>query len=256
MTISEEPSFLKSSALGISRGIFVHSLIYPLDVVKIRTQNSNEKSSYIARQIFQKEGVKGFYQGLCAQLFKTSSKQLWVWPIITKAPHFLDRYEMNDLQKEACTGLSIAAIDAGITTPLERSKILSASNVKKTPLRDLYKEGWRGFATHLAKLSVNWMTFLTAQKYLRDKERSQAKEKLSLPQLMKIGTEVAVIVSLAASPFDVANTLKHTQSLSFRQILSQRKFSTFYRGLPLSMLGLTIHNIASVTLIERLERSS
>ncbi len=253
MRIPEEPNLITSSILGISRGLFVHSLIYPLDVVKIRAQNSSEKSHKIAAKLFKEEGIRGFYRGLSPQLVKTSIKQAWVWPIITTMPQTLDRYEIGDFQKQAMTGMSIAIIDASVTTPLERAKILSAaSSTKKYSVFDMYKEGWRGYSTHLSKLSVNWVVFLTAQKHLRDQQSAQSKEKLSLPQLAKIGVQVAFIVSLAAAPFDVANTLKQTQNIGLLQLLSQRNFSRFYRGFPLNFLGLTIHNIASIVLIDRI----
>ena len=117
-----------SSLLGVGRGILVHSLIYPLEVVKIRQQCSQDesKSIRIALKILQQEGVGAFYKGLAPQLLKTSIKQVWCWPMMTGMPSVLKRYQLENLGQQAFTGLSIATIDAVISTPLERAKIVSA----------------------------------------------------------------------------------------------------------------------------------
>lgn len=56
--------------------------------------------------------------------------------------------------------------------------------------------GWGGFATHWSKLSVNRVTFLTTQKYLRDR----FEQLLSFYQSIKIGTPVALVVSIVTLP--------------------------------------------------------
>jgi hypothetical protein len=244
-----------SSLLGIGRGLSVHSLIYPLEVIKIRQQCSQgeSKSTRIALAILREEGMGAFYKGLAPQLLKTSIKQVWCWPMITGMPSVLQRYQIGNLSQQALTGLSIATIDAAISTPLERAKIVSAfRGTSKFCFRDAYRDGWRGFATHWSKLSVNWIAFLTAQKYLRDQSSALSQQSLSFPQLTKIGVEVALIVSLVSAPFDIANTLKQAQNLTPSHLFSKQGIFKLYRGWPLNALSLVIHNIASVTLIEKL----
>lgn len=252
---STNTSLVNSSIWGIVRGITVHTLIYPLEVVKIRQQChlNAEKSIEIARMLFQKEGSSAFYKGLTPQLLKTSLKQAWVWPMITGIPVFLKQYRIGDISQQALTGLTIATIDATITTPLERAKILSAFTGKtRFSFGSIYKDGWRGFTTHWAKLSINWTVFLEAQKYLRERTRKKPEQILSLPQLAGIGAQVAIIVSLVSAPFDIANTLKQAQNLSPTHLLSGKEFRKLYRGWPLSALALITHNVASVIVIEKL----
>lgn len=256
-TDSTQTHLIRSSFWGVLRGLSVHTLIYPLEVIKIRQQCSlnSENSARIALSLFKGEGFSAFYKGLTPQLLKTSLKQVWCWPMITGIPVFLQHYQLGDLPTHAITGLSIATIDAAITTPLERIKILSAYTGKASfSLRDVYKHGWQGFTTHLSKLSVNWMTFLIAQKHLRERNSSQSEQPLSLLQLTKIGTQVAVIVSLMGAPFDIANTLKQAQNLNFSHFFSRNGIYKLYRGWPLNTLSLIIHNIASVIIIDRLSR--
>lgn len=257
-TDSTQNHLLRSSFWGFLRGLSVHTLIYPLEVVKIRQQCStnSENSARIALSLFKGEGFSAFYKGLSPQLLKTSLKQMWCWPMITGTPAFLQPYQLGDLPTQAITGLTIATIDAAISTPLERLKILSAYTGKVSfSLKDVYKQGWQGFATHWGKLSVNWMTFLVAQKYLRDKDSIQPEQHLSLLQLAGIGIQVAIIVSLTGAPFDIANTLKQAKNLNPFYLFSRNGVYKLYRGWPLNALSLVVHNIASVTVIDRLSRS-
>lgn len=244
-----------SSLLGVVRGISVHTLIYPLEAVKIRQQCSHDqsKSLRVALTLFRKEGIAAFYKGLAPQLLKTSIKQVWCWPMITGMPSIFQRYQIEKLAQQVLTGLLIATIDAAISTPLERAKILSAfQGTSKFSLKNAYRDGWQGFSTHWSKLSVNWITFLTFQKYLRDQSSGPSGQPLSFPELTKIGVQVALVVSLVSAPFDIANTLKHAQNLTPSHLFSRHRMLKFYRGWPLNALSLVIHNIASVVLIEKL----
>lgn len=244
-----------SSLWGIGRGISVHSLIHPLEVIKIRQQCSQgeSKSIRIAMAQLRQEGIGAFYKGLAPQLLKTSIKQVWCWPLITGMPSVLQRHQIENLSQQVITGLSIATVDAAISTPLERAKILSAfRGTGKFCFQNAYKDGWRGFTAHWSKLSVNWVAFLTAQKYLRDQSSGSSNQSLSFPQLTKIGVEVALIVSLVSAPFDIANTLKQAQNLTPSHLFTRHGVFKLYRGWPLNALSLIIHNIASVTLIEKL----
>lgn len=243
-----------SSLWGIARGVSVHTCIYPLEVVKIRLQSSPiKKSLHVALEILQREGLGAFYKGLAPQLLKTSIKQLWCWPMMAGVPSIFERYHIENLQQQALTGLSIATVDAAISTPLERAKIVSALKGKGPfCLKKVYKEGWRGFATHWSKLSVNWTVFLTAQKYLRDQASESSAQPLTSPELIKIGVQVALLVSLASAPFDLANTQKMGQNLKMASFFSKGNFSQFFRGWHLNFVSLCIHNIASIALMTKL----
>lgn len=253
---SSNGSWQKSSLLGVVRGVTVHSIIFPLEVIKIQQQASlkKEMSYRIAANLLRTEGIGGFYRGIVPQLVKTSLKQAWCWPIITELPKKLERYRVNPYVQQFLTGLSIATIDAAITTPLERLKILTIVNKpRELSFKNIYKEGWYGFRAHWSKLSVSWVLFLLAQKYFRERYREKSGgQPLSLPQLMDIGIRVAFVVSLCTAPFDVANTLKQSRNINPISLFSGNWPGKMYRGWPLNMLALVIHNIASVILINKL----
>jgi hypothetical protein len=255
---STQQSLINSSIYGIARGLCVHTLIYPFEVVKIRQQCLSDPKNCIdvARTIFQKEGATAFYKGLKPQLVKTIVKQTWVWPIIAGVPTHLKRFNLGELRRLAMTGLFISTIDAAFTTPLERAKVRAASTGKYTfSLNEIYNNGWRGFTTHWAKLSVNWITFLVAQKILRDHYRKTPEHLFSLPELAGIGVLVAGIVSFVSAPFDTANTLSQAKNLKLSQFFSGKEFRKFYRGSPVNTLVLIIHNIASVFVIDKLGKN-
>jgi len=245
----------QSSFYGMIRGIMVHTLIYPLEVVKVRRQCSEENIFRITYHLWQREGIRPFYRGLSAQLGKTTMRQAWCWPMMTAIPPRMQQYGANDTFAQAMTGVSIATVDALVTTPLERAKVVSACTGNRgASLSEIYKGGWHGGMTHWRKLSVNWSTFLVAQKHLRKQYANSSGEPLTMCQLIHIGFQVAAIVSLVSAPFDFANTWKQAQNKSV--ILSSPKsIAMLYRGWPLNALSLVIHNVASVTLLDWLSRS-
>ncbi|MBI3236093.1 MAG: hypothetical protein HYZ48_00005, partial [Chlamydiales bacterium] len=84
-----------SSLWGVGRGLCVHTLIYPLEVIKIQQQCTTQKSTQIVRHLFQAQGVTAFYRGLSSQLIKTSVKQAWCWPLMTTIPPTLERHQIG-----------------------------------------------------------------------------------------------------------------------------------------------------------------
>jgi hypothetical protein len=251
---SSSSDLFKSSLWGALRGLCVEAIIYPLEVVKIRQQCApqSEICFQMARKIFKQEGASAFYRGMTPQLIKTSLKQMWCWPMITGIPSFLQTYGLGDMQQQVLTGLSIATVDAFITTPLERAKILSALVGKSSfSLANVYKEGWQGFSTYWTKRSINMITFLTAQKYLRDRDRPPSGQ-LSVAALIKTGIQVALILSLVSAPFDMANTLKQAQNLPLSCLFTRQGVMNLYRGWPINAFSLVVHNVASVILMEKL----
>ena len=246
-----ESTPLLSSGYGVLRGVGVHTLIYPLEVLKVRHQCSEKKLHETAVKVISEEGIGAFYKGLSSQLMKTCLKQVWAWPVITEVPKFFDRQGVGKNEQQALTGISIAAFDTLVSTPLEKAKIRSASSGKSvTFFKALQERGWQGGGTLFSKLSVQWVTFLTAQRILREKFR-EGEKPLNTSQQMLVGTILAIIGSIAAAPFDMANTQKLANGKSFFKIAPSKMF----RGSGIQTTSLLIHNIASVAVIEKLQKS-
>lgn len=234
--MTESPSPLSSALLGILRGGIVHSLIHPIENLKVNYQANHGTTTLI--EIIKKKGVSGLYQGLGAKIFQTSIKQMWVWPLMTHMPAIFP-----PVYQQIFVGMTIATIDATISTPLERAKMDSMLNGK----RSVYQFSWKGFPLYYGKLSVNWSTFLVAENYFRSKDKDQPTSKLDL---VARGAKVAFVVALAAAPVDLAHTLYQKGNLK------EFAMKKMYIGSPLNFLSLIVHNIASVTLMEYLCNSS
>ena len=246
-------TLLQSSLWGVARGWAVSGIIYPFEVIKIRQQCA-ETSARIAWTILRQEGPLAFYAGFSSELGKTASK-FWCWPMITGVPALLKPYQLGDLTEQSLTGASIATLNAAVFTPIERRKVQAAATGKSVySLKNAYKDGWRGGFTHWSKLSINWVTFLVAQKELRNRAYAREQRPPTLFELAKMGTQVALIVSIVSAPFDMANTLNLAQGISPSQLFARARIRTLFRGLPLSLFSRVVQNIASIITINQLAK--
>lgn len=247
-----------SSVLGTLRGLTVQAVIYPLEVIKIRQQclRESELSFRVAYKIFKEEGYKSFYQGVTRQLVRTSLKQVWTWPMITGVPVYLKPYNIGEKNELVLTGLSIATVDAFLTTPLERNRIRAASSLKiKESIFQSYRQGWHGVSYQWVKLSVGWSTFLVTQKHFRDMYRDEKESSLSLSQMAKVGVKAALLTTFVTAPFDVVNTRILSNNSKTPFTFSVKGVVRMFRGWPIQALAQIINSIASVTLIEKISIS-
>ncbi len=255
---TKAPHWITSSFGGVLRGMAVTCFIYPLQVIKYRQQNQalSERAYQIAWKMFQSEGVGAFYKGITPQMISTSIKQTWIWPVITIVPEALKSCEVKDLPAQAITGFTIATLDSAILTPFEKAKIVSAVQGKDVfSFKNVFHNGWQAFPTQWRKQSAQWVTFLVAQKYLRDFYRQSPDEDLSLAQLAGIGTQIAVLASVVSAPLDFINTRRQAQNEKVADLRSEgSRVRMYFRGMPLNALALTIQAVASVVLIELLSK--
>lgn len=250
---SNRKELIQTSLWGVGRGLAVRIMIYPLDVVRTYQQSKHLGNSFqVFADLYREGGLSIFFSGLSPQLVRTSLKQAWVWPMFTYAPSFIP--VSHPLGQQAITGLMIAVVDATITTPLEKAKIgLMISGKKGFSLSTLWKDGWNGYVTHLAKLSVSWSTFLVGQKFFRDRNTVPGK-RASVAQLCDIALKTTLLVSVISAPLDMANTQKFANQVNFSTFIANHKFRTLFRGSPLNFASLLIQNLASIALIDQLDR--
>lgn len=238
---------VQNSIYGTFRGIAVHILTNPLNVVRKLQQSSTQGSSYqISATLYKDGGVRAFFTGLSTQLIRTSLKQVWVWPVMIQAPAMVPID--NPIAKQAAIGFVIAGVDATITTPLERANVLLITK-KKWRWKDAYKGYW----TNFLKLSICWASFLAGQKFFRDRN-IQPGEKANAYQLLNIGLKTTLFISVISAPFDVANTQKIANNVNFITLIRQNKMRTLFRGYPLHFLALLVQSVASIALIDQLEK--
>lgn len=236
---------LQSSSFGVAFSFVVQTMTYPMDVVKFLQQDpsSEERCYQVAKALFKKEGLYGFYKGFIPRICEISLKQVWCWPMITGLPPFFKRYGFTEPKQQALTALSISTVDAFLGTPLDYLKLRIIYGLETGV-------SWRGFPTNFARRFVGWTTFLVAQNHFGKKYRIDG-QKLTYLQSALVAFYTASLVSLAGSPFDVLNTMWQTNKK-----LSLHFFRRMYRGFPLSFSALFIQNLSSVILIDKLKSSS
>ena len=244
-----DTSIAQTTFYGALRGLCVHGMIFPMDVIKVRQQATGGSIMEVVRHVLQTEGKVGFYKGILHKNTKVIVKQMWCWHFILGGPRYLERYQLEELQKQALTGLAMAKIDAVTSKHLDRGQIVSAFQGENLSIRALFKEGSKGYTTYWSHLSVAWCTSLVALKYFKQREGDQ---KLSLSQQVKVGVEAGAVVSLATAPFDCANTIKQTRDLRIKQFILENGYRALFRGASIRAVALVIHNIATSIVIEAL----
>lgn len=239
---------IKSSGFGLVFGSSMHLITYPLEAVKLLQQNPScqQRCDQVARDLWQKEGIRGFYNGFFPKIAEFAQKQIWCWPLMTQLPPLLERQGCSKVQRQTITGVTIATIDALTGTPFECLRINLVYKQKA-------KFSWHGFPTSWAKRTVGWSTFLVSQRVIADKQPRAEDGKLTLKQSLIVAVQTAALISLAVAPFDVLNTLKQAgKSFSWRDGVSAQSLRRLYRGWPLGYTGLMINNMCTILIIDRL----
>lgn len=274
--MSIEPSlrskgYAASVIFGVLRGVGVTFLTYPIEVIKICKQEAaqSQKSYQIAQQLFKEGGLRALYRGFVPQLTKMTIKQTWCWPVMMGLPSYLENsrtVNVRPMTSQLLTGLALAVIDAGLTTPLEKIRIRSITrNLTFHDYMQLkfLKKAWKGTGIQCSKLAVNWSTFLISQRYFRDEYRAVThRTDLNMEEVFGIGLAVALVVSVVSAPLDFANTLCQSKGMSLRQIVKLdpkrggkyqlNTIRTLWRGCHLQFAILAVNAIASVYLMEKL----
>ncbi len=255
-TEKSTPNFLAASSFfGVAQGIAVQFLINPFETVKIIQQSSPTPTpSYrVAINLFKNEPLSAFYRGMQPVLLQTVIKSAWRWPMMTGIPSVLNKFELNPYLEQFATGITISIFDAVISKAHDVKKIRAMTQVKPSfSIWTIHKEEWQGFSTYWGKKSVNWCSFLVAQKFFKERKRAKSgKQDLTPQELMGVGIQTAFVVSLASSPLDYANTVRQIHNLSLRQLLAGNK-SKFLTGWPINTTILVIQVMSSVFLLEKL----
>lgn len=246
--------WLESGAGGILRGAGALVFVHPLSVLKTHQQCASTFMTVhqISGQLWKKGGIRPFYRGVVPQFCNTLGKQLWCWPLIIQAPKVLKREGFQGLRQQAVLGLCIGTVDSIGGVCFDKRKTLLIVQPDKILSRwNILKGGLSQWPSYWRQRTVSWTTFLVTQQYFRDQYRKYlGEEKLNFIQLTEVGVSVAVVVTIIAAPFDLANQLRQSErwdcSKSFFGNLSGKAFL----GARVNFVSLVVHNIASVVLLE------
>lgn len=256
---------------GICRGGVAESLAYPLDVIKTHQQNAPGPMSVrrVARQIATQEGLAGFYRGFVPQMIKMASKQVWNWNCIVHLQRGLNSHPLttriHPLGRQLILASVLSVLSPALTAPLDRLKNYSVQSgetmfqtLRRIGAGQFLANGWIGYATLFKRQLTGWSAFFVSQQLFRDEyARYFDKKRLNILDLSLIGIAISGTVSCATNYFDVQNTRVQSQKFSAKECVGLTGRTAvkgaFSRGLLMAFLGMSVQNICSVILIDRMD---
>lgn len=167
--VSNNPSRLLvlSSVLGMARTLVALPLQHPWDVIKVNWQANSHLKNELAvyKMVKAEKGLKGFYSGFNTNLTKQLFKSFYRYPLLSGLPRFYsqilgNKYDSNKHSMKLLTSVTIALIEAGLVSPLERLQVFIMTskfghqnyidfyNMSRNKLRT---ELFRGFTSYALK---------------------------------------------------------------------------------------------------------
>lgn len=272
-TFSLWPVFdsLYSFFLGSIAGCIGATVVYPIDLVKTRMQAQRGKSQYknsldCFKKIMAKEGIKGLYSGLGAQLVGVAPEKaikLTVNDIVRKIGTDEDGH--ITMNWEIAAGMSAGACQVIFTNPLEIVKIrlqmqggtskitapgdipkkhLNASQIiKQLGLKGLYKGASACLMRDVPFSAIYFPTYAHLKKTLFNFDPSDPTKnsRLSSWQLLISGALAGAPAAFFTTPADVIKTRLQIESKrgetkysgiahAGRMILKEEGFGAFFKG--------------------------
>ena len=138
--------YVQSSLIGMSRVIIGFPLEHPIDAIKVQWQSQPQfKNEFeIIRHIYQCKGMRGFYVGSLPNLTRLIARNSYKYPLLIGLPQYYKCKTpegTSDVLLRLMTGFSVAAVEATITCPIERTKVYLMTNTDGRP----------GFFEHISK---------------------------------------------------------------------------------------------------------
>ena len=93
--------YLDAAVTGVIRACLGLLIEHPLECIKTQWQNKFKftKSLEIIKDIYKEKGILGFYRGFITNLIKSSTKQIYRWPLMIYFPSFYQLHLPNNLKK-------------------------------------------------------------------------------------------------------------------------------------------------------------
>lgn len=272
--------YLEVSFLGALRGLIPLPIEHPFDCLKTLMQaNLGAKSAFnMVQEIYQQDGLKGFYAGVIPNGARLMIKQAYRWPMMLAFPNFYDKFLPEETKKEYpslkkfLTGGTIASFETLIISPFERLKVWimtsyrdekTLGNFYQQNRGNLMKELYRGLNASYPKQLVTWISFLVADEKCKALAREYTGEKeLSFKTLLSVSFVVGAINAAITLPFgciktqmQMHNSVKSNTLMSVTtQIYQNNGIKGFYAGWPVKMAQFMLRSVFTVTLFEKLEK--
>jgi solute carrier family 25 carnitine/acylcarnitine transporter 20/29 len=272
--------YIEASLVGAARGLLALPIEHPLDVVKTTAQAHPEITSSLelARKVYAREGIRGFYKGALPNGARLALKQSYRYPMMLSFPKLYEGFFPVAFQEAlpdavpTATAISISTFESWIICPFERGKVVLMTSEGKKLLRQFFarnqghlrQELFRGVLAVYARQLASWGSFLVTDKRVKTWERKRTQtEQLSLCSLMWISFVVGAINTAVNIPFDTAKTqlqkkdplLNETLRSTLKKIYRAHGVHGLYAGWRPRMIQYMLHAVFTVSLLEHLEQS-
>jgi solute carrier family 25 carnitine/acylcarnitine transporter 20/29 len=272
--------YFEASWQGAARGLAGLPVEHPFDTVKTKCQaEGGTKSAMEITKELWKKGVPSFYSGAVPNGLRVAGKQIYRYPMMLDLPPRFKRTFPDSVMTQyptlpkAATGLTIAAFEVGLLTPLERMKVHLMTSLRKGhTIRKFFadnrghlgKEMTRGLNAMFVRQMATWVSFLVADEKFKTWEKRRTKtEKLSFASLMGVSFMVGAVNTAANMPFDSLKTQltkEHPVDNEGVYRTISKVYRTYgvrglYAGWQVRMMQYMLQSSITVPLLERLEQS-
>ncbi len=233
----------------------------------------------LARSIYKRDGLYGFYKGGVANCIRVVAKSLYRYPLVLFFQGIFDRMfpgmEHNAKALTVVKGLSalcVANAESVIVCPLERLKVFFMTRTVfaggyfqylKSNSHSLTRELFRGLPIHMMRQNVSWLVWLEtdawSKMYIRKKYDINPYEK-SIPfrLMLPIVFLTSVVNVLAVMPFDMIKTnMQKEVPESAKQMVAKYANRTgikyFFVGWRVRLVQYCIQNIFTMNMLEGME---
>ncbi len=271
--------YLEASYLGAIRGLLGLPIEHPFDAIKTKCQAEGGLRSVrtVTKSMWAEAGVRGFYTGAIPNATRVAIKQMYRWPMMLAFPSWYGKHlpqpviETFPSAAKVATGLSIATLEVGVLTPLERIKVFLMTRPLNGPgIRGFLsanrghvgKELSRGLNALFLKQMMSWVTFLVTDEKAKTQEKKRlGTNVLPFPSLMKVSAIVGGVNTAANMPFDTvkthltkANRMNHEKLMQIlRRSIQLYGIKGLYAGWQARLIQYMVQASITVPLLDHLE---
>ena len=197
---------LVSSLSSITSSIISH----PLDVMKVRVQNTNHPNRFIPymNNVFKQEGVGFLYKGVFASVFRNGtfvSSKMFTYNYLKK------EYNPQTFATKFLFGMSAGAVGSLVGTPFDvvMVKMQQFPNKYRNIVSEIYsKEGligfWKGFNYTLCRGIIVTACQFSVYEQMKQELESRISNPLHIFTLSSVTS--SIITSIVSNPVDLCKT--------------------------------------------------
>ncbi len=263
-----------AALIGMLRGATSLIIEHPLDVIKTYWQAYPSRAGVIsvAKEIRNLKGWGGFYSGAVPNIIRVMLKQAYRYPLMIALPAVFGLLTNSITLISISTGLSIALLEVGIITPLERLKVwLMTYQIPSGGIKDFFvalrydalHTLYKGLKITALRQVVSWVTFLVVHDQLMFWVKSYNGGVINLSLLLLLGVSLieGTINTAVVQPLDCIKTNQQKAQINGRdeiiymikEIYTSHGLRGFYVAWGVRMIQYIINSAFTVAVLESLK---